>query len=57
MGKTKLDAYQRRMDAAHRRYLSALNALATVRKLAVPAIQVNIADRQVNVAGNGPAAS
>ena len=39
----QLDLYQRRIDAAHRQYLSALKALATVRKLAVPALQVNVA--------------
>jgi hypothetical protein len=45
------DYYQRRMDRAHKRYLSALKTLAQVRKLAVPVLQVNIARRQVNVAG------
>src|SRR5262245_66143189 len=44
--------YQRRMDRAHRRYLSAVKALALVRKLAVPVLQVNIAREQVNVAGS-----
>jgi hypothetical protein len=43
--------YQHRMDRAHRRYLSALKTLAVVRKLAVPVLQVNIARKQVNVAG------
>ena len=43
------DFNQRRMDAAHRRYLSALKALALVRKLAVPALQINLARKQVNV--------
>ncbi len=33
------DYYQRRMDRAHKRYLSALKALALVRKLAVPVLQ------------------
>jgi hypothetical protein len=41
--------WQKRIDAAHRRYLSAVKALATIRKLAVPAVQVNIAKKQVNV--------
>jgi hypothetical protein len=45
--------YQRRMDRAHAHYLSAIKALAQVRKLALPALQVNIAKKQVNVAG-GP---
>jgi hypothetical protein len=43
------DYHQRRMDAAHRRYLSALRTLAVVRKLAVPVLQVNIARKQVNI--------
>jgi hypothetical protein len=44
------DFLQRRMDRAHRRYLSALRTLATVRKLALPVLQVNIAGKQqVNV--------
>ncbi len=44
--------YQRRMiDSAHRRYLSSLKTLATVRKLALPSIQVNIGKNQVNVGG------
>ncbi|HJZ94601.1 MAG TPA: hypothetical protein VKE40_27290 [Gemmataceae bacterium] len=48
------DFWQRRIDAAHRRYLSAIRTLATVRKLALPALQVNIARKQVNVvAGSG----
>jgi hypothetical protein len=43
--------YQDRMDRAHRRYLSAIKALAAVRRLAVPVLQVNIAKKQINVAG------
>jgi hypothetical protein len=42
--------WQDRIDRAHRRYLSAIRTLATVRKLAV-VVQVNIARKQVNVAG------
>lgn len=42
--------HQRRIDRAHRRYLSAIKALATVRRLLRPVVaQINIADRQVNV--------
>jgi hypothetical protein len=41
--------HQRRMDAANRRYLAALRTLALVRKLAVPALQINVANKQVNV--------
>lgn len=42
---------QRRQDRAHKRYLSAMRTLALVRKLALPVLQVNIARKQVNVAG------
>lgn len=45
------DYYQRRMDRANKRYLTAIKTLATVRKLALPVLQVNIARKQVNVAG------
>jgi hypothetical protein len=43
--------YQRSIDRAHKRYLSAIRTLAVVRKLALPVLQVNIARKQVNVAG------
>jgi len=46
---------QKRLDRTSRRYLQALKALAQVRKMG-PAIQINIADRQLNVAGPSPAA-
>lgn len=45
------DFLQRRLDAAHRRYLSAIKTLAQVRRLLGPTVQVNIAEKQVNVAG------
>jgi hypothetical protein len=41
--------HQRVISAAHKRYLSAIKALAVVRKLALPVLQVNIARKQVNV--------
>ena len=47
--------YQRSLSAAHKRYLSAIRTLALVRKLALPVLQVNIARKQVNVAGPAPA--
>jgi hypothetical protein len=47
---TQGDYQQRRMDRAHGRFLSAIKTLATVRKLAVPVFQVNIAQEQVNIA-------
>lgn len=43
--------YQRSISAAQKRYLAAIKGLAEVRKLALPALQVNIAKKQVNVAG------
>jgi hypothetical protein len=43
--------FQRCLDRAHKRYLSAIKTLAVVRKLALPVLQVNIAKKQVNVAG------
>jgi hypothetical protein len=39
---------QRRMDRAHRRLLSTLKTLATVRRLALPSLQINVARQQVN---------
>jgi hypothetical protein len=45
------DYYQRSITSAHKRYLAAIKALAMVRKLALPVLQVNIARKQVNVAG------
>jgi len=44
---------QKRLDHAHKRYLSAIKALAQVRKMG-PAIQINIARKQLNVAGAAP---
>ncbi len=43
----------RRADAAHRRYLSTLRTLATVRKLALPALlQVNVGNQVNAIAAN-----
>ena len=41
--------HQRRLDRLHKRYLSAIRTLAQIRKLG-SAVQVNIAEQQVNVA-------
>lgn len=43
--------YQKVISAAQKRYISAIKGLADVRKLALPVLQVNIAKKQVNVAG------
>lgn len=48
------DYHQRRIDRAHRRLLATLKTLATVRRLGVPAVQINLARNQVNVAGSPP---
>ncbi|WP_439624847.1 hypothetical protein [Gemmata sp.] len=50
------DYNQRRMDAAHKRYLSALKTLALVRKFAGPALQINLARKQINVVNAAPTA-
>lgn len=42
------DFWERRMTAAERRYLRACETLARVRRLQLPAVQVNIAEQQVN---------
>jgi hypothetical protein len=43
--------FQRCISSAQKRYLAAIKMLAVVRKLAVPVLQVNIAKKQVNIAG------
>jgi hypothetical protein len=48
---SQAEYHQRTRDRAHNRYLSAIKALALVRRLALPVLQVNIARKQVNVAG------
>jgi hypothetical protein len=47
------DYQQRRQDRAARRDLAAIKALAQVRRLLVPVVQVNFAERQVNLFGRG----
>ena len=42
---------QKVIDRAHRRHLSAIKTLAVVRRLQLPAMQINIAEKQVNVSG------
>jgi hypothetical protein len=44
------DFHQRRIDKAHRRYISSIKALAQIRKMG-PALQINIAEKQINTAG------
>jgi len=47
---TQSDYHQRRIDKAHRRYLSSIKTLAQIRKMG-PAVQINIAEKQINQAG------
>ena len=50
---TEGDYYQRSLDRAQKRYLKAIKALAHMRKLRLPPVQVNIATKggkQINVA-------
>ena len=48
--------HQRRIDQAHRRYLSAIESLARVRRLLGPTVQLNMAQKidQINVLGGAP---
>lgn len=49
-GRASEALHQRRMDGAHRRFLSALKTLMLARKLALPALQlVNVSQQQINV--------
>jgi hypothetical protein len=48
MSLAQSDHSQRRIDRAHRRLLSTLKTLAAVRRLALPALQINVASQQVN---------
>lgn len=43
------EAAGRQLDAAHRRHLSAIKALASVRKAQLPDVQINVAEKQVNI--------
>jgi len=47
------DYLQRQAERAQAQYLAAIRTLAQVRKLGLPDVQVNIGDKQVNIAG-GP---
>ncbi len=47
------DYLQRQVDRANGRYAAAIRTLAQVRRLLTPVIQVNMAERQVNLAGPG----
>lgn len=40
---------ERLQEKAHNRYISAIKALAQIRRLDLPALQLNIADKQINI--------
>jgi hypothetical protein len=50
---TQAEHHQRRLDRAHRRHLTAIRALAQIRKLlkGTTITQINIADKQINTTG------
>jgi hypothetical protein len=50
MSLTVAEYQQKRLDKAHKRYLASIKTLAQVRKLQLPTVQVNIGEKQVNVA-------
>jgi hypothetical protein len=47
-----VEFWERRLTMAQKRYLSACESLAKIRKMAIPPLQLNIGDKQVNVVGN-----
>lgn len=49
-----MEFWERRLSMAQRRYLAACETLAKIRKMSIPAVQLNIGDQQINVAGNLP---
>ncbi len=47
----QIEFFERRVTHRQKRYLAAIKTLAQVRRLMRPFIQVNIAEKQINVAG------
>jgi hypothetical protein len=52
----ELEFWERRLSLAQRRYLTACESLAKIRKMNIPALQLNIGNKQINVAGRVQAA-
>lgn len=50
LGSSALAMYQQWQDKAQARYLAAVKALAIIRRLAIPPVQVNVGEKQVNIA-------
>lgn len=53
MSLSVIESYQKWLDSANRRFLSAVKTLAVVRKLQLPAMQVNIGEKQMNIVSPG----
>ncbi len=49
LSRAEAEYLERRVERAQRRYLAAIKGLATVRRLLAPAIQVNVAEKQINL--------
>ena len=47
--------YQKTLERAQRRYLASIRALAEIRRLAVPVVQINVARKQTNIANTAAA--
>ena len=47
-----MEFWQKSLAMAQRNYLAACESLAKIRKMKLPNIQLNIGDKQINVAGN-----
>ena len=47
-----LEFWERRLSMSQRRSLQACETLAKVRKMKLPSVQLNIGEKQVNVAGD-----
>ena len=45
------ESWEKRLSAVQRRYLRAVETLGRIRRMKLPTVQVNIGDKQVNVAG------
>lgn len=50
MSTASLEYWEKSISRAQRRYLSAIKALADVRRLELPAVQINVGEKQVNIA-------
>lgn len=50
---TLAEHMDRRLNAAQKRYLRACETLARIRRLAVPPVQINVGEKQVNLVTSG----